>query len=91
MTDSPDSPRSAHAGDPVPLVAGGWEPVVRRFEQAWFAGQQPQIGDYLPTEGRDRAQLMLEMVHADLEFRLRGCERTWGNSTGNLFGCRNLE
>jgi tetratricopeptide (TPR) repeat protein len=47
------------------------EGLIRRFEQAWNAGQRPAIEEYV--EGTPSAQrwLTCELIHADLEFRLR--------------------
>ncbi|MBY0522202.1 MAG: serine/threonine protein kinase [Gemmataceae bacterium] len=56
------------------LDSAAWaalEPVIRRFEEAWRAGQRPAIEDYLPAEGPARRALLLELVHADLECRLK--------------------
>ena len=57
-----DAPHAAHAQ---------LEALVKRFEQAWHAGQRPAIEDYLAGASSVRTPLVCELVHADLEFRLR--------------------
>jgi tRNA A-37 threonylcarbamoyl transferase component Bud32 len=47
------------------------EPLIRRFEAAWLRGERPAIDDYLPADAADRPAVLLELVHADLECRLR--------------------
>jgi tetratricopeptide (TPR) repeat protein/predicted Ser/Thr protein kinase len=42
---------------------------VDRFEDAWRRGERPPIEDYLPT-GKTDPELLAQLVHADLEFRL---------------------
>jgi len=44
----------------------------RRFEAAWQGGAVPALEDFLPVEqGEFRETVMRELVHLDLEFRLR--------------------
>src|SRR3954470_10772184 len=50
-----------------------FEDVIRRFEDAWQGRAQPEIVTYLPA-GAGRARLLPELVHVDLEFRLRAGE-----------------
>jgi hypothetical protein len=50
------------------------ESIVARFEAAWRQGQGPVIDDYLPQEPLQRQVVLIELVHADLEFRLRAGE-----------------
>ena len=47
------------------------EQVLRRFEDAWRSGPPPVLEDYLPTDGRQRRVVLLELVHTDLEYRLK--------------------
>jgi tetratricopeptide (TPR) repeat protein len=47
----------------------GLEQVVERFEDAWQRGERPNIDAYLPAGGR--AAALVELVHADLEYRLK--------------------
>ncbi len=48
------------------------ESAVARFEDGWQAGTTPSIHDYLPAAGPEREALLAELVHADLEWRLKG-------------------
>src|SRR5262249_10897697 len=55
---------------------GEWawlEQVVERFEQAWQRGERPAVEEYLPAGGGS-LELILELVHADLECRLKAGE-----------------
>jgi serine/threonine-protein kinase len=47
------------------------ERVVEDFEQAWQRGDSPVLPDYLPAEGPGRQELLVELIHTDLEFRLK--------------------
>jgi len=47
------------------------ERITDRFERAWRRGQRPELDDYLDAEWEgDRRPLLIELVHAELEFRL---------------------
>jgi predicted Ser/Thr protein kinase len=48
-----------------------YEAVIRRFELAWQQGTRPNLSDYLPAELVTDPRLLLELVHIDLEFRIR--------------------
>src|SRR3954465_1940449 len=61
-----DSTRSDSAWDE-------FEEVIRRFEDAWQGWARPEIVAYLPT-GAGRTRLLTELVHVDLEYRLRAGE-----------------
>src|SRR3954469_12596287 len=50
-----------------------FEDVIRRFEDAWQGRARPEITAYLPT-GAGRTRLLTELVHVDLENRLRAGE-----------------
>jgi WD40 repeat protein len=50
------------------------ERAVDRFEDAWQSGRCPEIDDYLPADGPDRAGVLVELVHVDLERRLKAGE-----------------
>src|SRR4051794_33716852 len=50
-----------------------FEDVIRRFEDAWQGRARPEISAYLPT-GAGRTRLLTELVHIDLEYRLRAGE-----------------
>ena len=47
--------------------------MIRRFEDAWQGPARPEILAYLPT-GAGRTRLLTELVHVDLEYRLRAGE-----------------
>jgi tetratricopeptide (TPR) repeat protein/serine/threonine protein kinase len=47
------------------------ELVIEGYEQAWQAGARPAIEDYLSDTALDRLVLLRELVHTDLEYRLR--------------------
>jgi serine/threonine-protein kinase len=51
------------------------ERVVERFERAWQAGSRPALDDYLPANATMRGPLLVELSHADLEWRLRAGEQ----------------
>jgi len=63
---------------PVPaLPAADWlalKDAVRRFENAWRQGPRPLIDDYLPIDISLRARVLIELVHIDLELRLKAGE-----------------
>src|SRR5205085_10234811 len=44
---------------------------VYAFEKAFRSGAEPRIEDFLPPDGPDRLPLLAELVHSDLELRLR--------------------
>jgi WD40 repeat protein/tRNA A-37 threonylcarbamoyl transferase component Bud32 len=50
------------------------ERIVEEFEQAWRRGQRPALADYLKAGGADRRALLVQLVHADLECRLKAGE-----------------
>jgi predicted ATPase len=59
------------------LTSPSWsrcEGLIKSFEEAWRRGSAPDLEDYLRAEGPDRRALLVELVHADLEFRLRAGE-----------------
>jgi WD40 repeat protein len=48
------------------------EQIIRRFERSWRQGQAPCLDDYLPAEPAERLAVLVELVHTDLEYRLKG-------------------
>jgi hypothetical protein len=48
--------------------------VVARFEDAWQRGGRPAITDYLPAGGPERQAVLVDLVHIDLERRLKAGE-----------------
>jgi serine/threonine protein kinase len=67
FSDLPETGRSTEK-----LAAG--EAVLQRFEAAWRHGPPPAIDNYLTGDGSARRALLLELVHLDLEFRLKAGE-----------------
>jgi hypothetical protein len=47
------------------------EAIIRRFEQAWQGQPQPDLESYLPSAQPVDTRLLFELVHIDLDFRLR--------------------
>jgi predicted ATPase len=45
--------------------------AVKRFEDAWRQGSQAVIGDHLPAGEPLRFRVLIELVHIDLELRLK--------------------
>src|SRR5262245_38469816 len=50
------------------------EEIVSRFEAAWTRGERPTIEAFLPPAGPFRTAVLVELVHADLELRLKAGE-----------------
>lgn len=50
------------------------EALVKRFENAWRSGSAPRIADALPPDGPVRPHALVELIHVDLEFRLRAAQ-----------------
>lgn len=50
------------------------EVIVVRFEEAWQSGRRPVIEDYLPLNEAERWPVLLELIHVDLERRLKAHE-----------------
>jgi len=48
--------------------------LINRFEDAWQRGEPPTIDDYLPS-GENRQPYLVELVHAELEYRLQRGQR----------------
>jgi hypothetical protein len=48
--------------------------IMARFEEAWQRGQRPALADYLPADGDQRRAVLVELVHVDLERRLKAGE-----------------
>jgi predicted ATPase len=56
------------------LISPAWsdcEALIKAFEQAWRRNEAPGIADYLRADGPARRALLVELVHVDLEFRLK--------------------
>ena len=48
-----------------------WEKVIQLFEKAWREQARPDIGHYLPTPRTGNTRLLFELIHVDLDLRLR--------------------
>jgi eukaryotic-like serine/threonine-protein kinase len=60
-----------------PSTEGSWarcEALIEAFERAWQGGPEPSIDDFLPGAGCEQEALLVELVHSDLEFRLKAGE-----------------
>ena len=65
-----DEPTRAPAGE-------DWSPLedaVRRFVAAWRQGARPRIEDFLPAGAALRDAVLVELVHTELELRLKAGE-----------------
>jgi serine/threonine-protein kinase len=65
MRSGPEPVRPQHDEDWSAL-----EDAVTRFENAWRLKPRPVLDDYVPAGGL-RSRLLLELVHLDLELRLK--------------------
>src|SRR5262245_49228960 len=48
--------------------------AVKRFEDAWRQAPMPGIDDFLPIDAPLRFRVLIELVHLDLEMRLKAGE-----------------
>src|SRR5438094_5084593 len=67
--------RGTHSG--LPLTDDEWgavEDAVAQFERAWRDGSRPAVTAFLPAAGAWRQHLLVELVHTDLELRLKAGE-----------------
>jgi eukaryotic-like serine/threonine-protein kinase len=55
-------------------IPPSFEGAIRRFEEAWQGQTRPVLESYLPTPHPGNTRLLFELVHVDLEFRLRNGE-----------------
>lgn len=65
------------SADPEGLSDEEWvrhQKIIAEFEAAWNRGDRPQIFHFLPDDEPRREELLLELVHADLEFRIKAGE-----------------
>lgn len=69
MRREPDSSDATHNQDWSAL-----KDAVKRFENAWRNGARPAIDDYLPTRAHVPSRALIELVHIDLELRLKAGE-----------------
>jgi adenylate cyclase len=67
----------AKSGNPTLLSSPAWsecEVLIKAFEAAWQRGETPDIADYLRAANPERQALLVELVHVDLEIRLKSGE-----------------
>src|SRR5688500_13838768 len=68
-------PQPAPTGEyefrPVPVAD-----VVYAFEKAFRAGTAPVLDDFLQGGGADRWHLLVELIHSELELRIRAGQPT---------------
>jgi len=55
--------------DPNPI-----HEIVREFEKAFRSGTRPRLDDYLRSDAPERVALLVELIHSELELRLRSGE-----------------
>ncbi len=71
----PPSPSSVGGGTPPSPWSGTIPPeleaALQRFEEAWQGPAPPLLDDYLPQPRAGDLRLLVELVHLDLDFRLR--------------------
>ena len=48
--------------------------LIADFEAAWLRGERPLIADHLPEDVPRPDKLLIELVHAELEFRIKAGE-----------------
>jgi serine/threonine protein kinase len=65
------SPTLEHVAALASAEARNLEQLVEQFELAWQSGQQPALDAYVPADPAHRRAVLLELVHTDLEYRLR--------------------
>src|SRR4051794_1069388 len=69
MSSGPESIDSPRAADWQAL-----KDAVRQFESAWREGRRSPIENFLPPEDPLRSRVLLELVHIELELRLKAGE-----------------
>jgi hypothetical protein len=58
----------------TPVDDARLEDILSGFERAWQHGRRPDLDEYLPKDGPLRQTVLVELIHADLECRLKGGE-----------------
>src|SRR5262249_3203066 len=56
---------------PAGQTGNDLEEILERFEQAWRQGGPPSLEGYLPADGALRRSVLVELVHSDVECRLK--------------------
>jgi hypothetical protein len=67
-------PSAFHPDFAQAVTSPSWshcEDLIKAFEDAWRSGSAPLITDYLWSEGEIRTALLMELIHVDMEFRLK--------------------
>ena len=67
-------PRTEPVPSPPPEDWSALKDAVRRFEDGWRRGPRPTLDDYLPPGEPLRRRVLIELVHIDLELRLKAGE-----------------
>jgi predicted ATPase len=65
------------SGHDSPPIGEDWRPLedaIKSFVSAWRRGSRPAIEDYLTAPESLRSSLLIELVHTDLELRLKAGE-----------------
>src|SRR5215207_11499892 len=52
-------------------VPAEYDSILRRFEQAWQGPGRPDLEGFLPAGRPASVRLLVELVHVELDFRLR--------------------
>src|SRR5438067_2310708 len=50
------------------------ERIIKAFEDAWQRGERPSVDAFLPAGAAERRALLVELVHTDLECRIKAGE-----------------
>src|SRR5207302_2908819 len=51
------------------------EEILGRFEAAWRSGPRPRIEEFIPAPPGSNLHLLIEIIHLDVEYRLRAGEK----------------
>lgn len=57
-----------------PALSGSLDEVLERFEACCRCGERPDLAAFVPSDPAARHQTLAELVHLDLEYRLRDGE-----------------
>ena len=68
------TPSESDIAVPAPDSWSRREALIEAFERAWQVGPPPNIDDFLRGEDSQREALLVELIHADLEFRIKAGE-----------------
>ncbi len=74
----------SRSSDPHTVRATDWERIeatITAFEAAWIRGDRPTIADHLAAASPHPRCVLVELVHAELEFRLKAASRRGWRST----------